>query len=336
LPLLSGLFTFVLGAYLYCVTGLESAHFHLRRPPPTADLHSIPRLADDVLSRLIWWAGAIGLAFTMIVATVVAIYLILRVFEGSAKARTWAAIALVAGALLPPILCYTRAKGVISPHLSRDILELTLGSGTNEGEGDHGTKAEDPHREPPIPGDPHDSLSGLNIVKPLNCFLGCTLSVLVLMMAAFGATLVPSGSAVEPADGAHTRMQQMQLLLYISAILLVAGVFELYALLRWPIAYYAEPADQAAIKTVAAAGASAAGVFFSLLLASVYVPSAALQRFLTTSIAANARPKDKKAQREWLKDRDLYTTPIQILYRVLAILGPSLAGLLGGILKQLA
>ena len=81
LPLLSGLFTFVLGAYLYCVTGLESAHFHLRRPPPTADLHSIPRLADDVLSRLIWWAGAIGLAFTMIVATVVILVVGIRLLS---------------------------------------------------------------------------------------------------------------------------------------------------------------------------------------------------------------------------------------------------------------
>jgi hypothetical protein len=56
-------------------------------------------------------------------------------------------------------------------------------------------------------------------------------------------------------------------------VLLLAGVLEVYALLRWPLAFVADDPSRTAMQSVAATYAAAVGAMFSIVLLVIYIPA---------------------------------------------------------------
>lgn len=120
------------------------------------------------------------------------------------------------------------------------------------------------------------------------------------------------------------RMRQAGWILYAGTLLLVSSVLRLDALYQWSAA--AENVE-AMSKAVGALGDSltrAWGIYYTLLLASVYLPSYAIIRSRAHSLV----PVDESGDLadKWLKDRGLGSTLPELLPRILAILAPFIVG----------
>ena len=69
------------------------------------------------------------------------------------------------------------------------------------------------------------------------------------------------------------------------------------------------------------------GIYFSVLLAATYLPAAAIQYWRASQIARTEIPNAPPHERaNWLKDNGLGMTPLEFLPKLVAILGPILAG----------
>lgn len=122
------------------------------------------------------------------------------------------------------------------------------------------------------------------------------------------------------------RMRRLTLVLYVGTFLLVASVIRLAALYDW-VAVAASAPDDTLRKSVSALGSGLLrvwGVYYTTLLATIYIPSYAVLRYRAQRLPNANLPQETRD--EWLKTHGLTLNISDVLPRIAAILAPILAG----------
>lgn len=125
-----------------------------------------------------------------------------------------------------------------------------------------------------------------------------------------------------------TRNRRLQTVLFAGAAVLVAGVIEIDALYQWAVARTNLGDDSKAAATLITSAASVStGTFFSLFLASAYVPAAVILRRRGSALAERVLPGELPAARtDWLEKNGLGSSVSTQVSTLVALLGPILAG----------
>jgi hypothetical protein len=127
----------------------------------------------------------------------------------------------------------------------------------------------------------------------------------------------------------------LRVVLYVGTFLLIAGILRMSALGQWVISYVA-PSAVAAAQNLNTAVVAVTGGFYTLILAAVYLPSAYIisrRAWVVVGRSTIANPADAQATK--LQERGLAFSFKESLPRVLAVLGPLLAGPIGELFKSL-
>ncbi|MCA1566529.1 MAG: hypothetical protein LC803_12975 [Acidobacteria bacterium] len=129
------------------------------------------------------------------------------------------------------------------------------------------------------------------------------------------------------------RSRLLRVLLYAGAAALIVGVFRLGASLNWGKDFWVagSPAGKDA-STLVTGIISSLGISYTLILGSVYVPTMIMLRARAEALAKVESPDE---QEEWLKKHGLTLSYIAYVPRILAILGPIIAGPIGKFLSDL-
>jgi hypothetical protein len=148
-------------------------------------------------------------------------------------------------------------------------------------------------------------------------------NVVLLVVAPFliatGASAVlhlPPCGAWEKARVLALHEARLNALLNLGAALLAAGTFEIWAFYSWPAAQMAAPGS-AVFFSIAKTMSSVAGAFYSVVLASIYLPAVlVLRRALADEHVAPSAEAEADAKATWTRQ----------LKPLLAMLTPFLAG----------
>jgi len=135
-------------------------------------------------------------------------------------------------------------------------------------------------------------------------------------------------------DRLAARLRETRLLLFSSCVFLTAGVAEIYFLYSWPASFAVE-IDRQFMLHLAATVALLFGCMFTLLLLGIFVPLSLVQAgWITKAVEDAPKPSDWDPEK-WLKKTGLDIGPMVLLGRGVAMLVPTLAGLLPKFLEKL-
>ena len=145
-----------------------------------------------------------------------------------------------------------------------------------------------------------------------------------------GLTLLKPASSTEP-EHKHLAQQMdlLRLTLYAGTAVFITTTLMWSFTMRWAMVYIYPQNGYYYDSTLALANSQliVRGIYFSVLLAATYLPAAAIQNWRASQIASIQKPKAPPIERaNWLKDNGLGMTPLEFLPKLVAILGPMLAG----------
>lgn len=150
------------------------------------------------------------------------------------------------------------------------------------------------------------------------------IAALVLLAFAASATLLrPSPGASSPDELKRSQLA-LRTLLYVAAVLLVTGVVQVRTLHRLPVVDLGEAGEP--FFKMADSLALSTGGLWTLLLLTIYLPSAAILSERGRELARTATSEGDGDAQSWLHERGLDTTPLQHLLRLGAALTPFVAG----------
>ncbi|HUS11110.1 MAG TPA: hypothetical protein VMZ30_11650 [Pyrinomonadaceae bacterium] len=148
------------------------------------------------------------------------------------------------------------------------------------------------------------------------------------------ATLWQRDAAEENETELVKRVNLLRPVLYVSAATLAIAVLKLSATLGWAASYLSPDSEIGKSVVILVRGIVASmGTFYTLLVAGVYVPAALLLRARIRKLAKSQKPDDPDG---WLASHGLTLSFPQYLPRVIALLGPLLAGPLAELLSKAA
>ena len=162
------------------------------------------------------------------------------------------------------------------------------------------------------------------------------LGLTVGFMLAAAACAAIRRDAAEDTEGKALarRMRLLRTTLYAGAAALVVSVVRLSVMLNWGGSFL-PAADTAAgkqVSTLVTGIVTALGIYYTILLAAIYLPAAMVLRSRALSLAdVNGQPPEK--QDEWLKARGLALTYTEYVPRLVAIIAPLLAAPVGSLVK---
>ncbi|MDX1502746.1 MAG: hypothetical protein R3325_10325 [Thermoanaerobaculia bacterium] len=161
------------------------------------------------------------------------------------------------------------------------------------------------------------------VVEMRRWLKGLSAAAIVTMVFAFGAPLaVARGDRTLVHLAGQTR--RLRTLLFVGTALLVAGLLEIAALLRWPAVQLAKPEGEA-VRQAADALAVAAGTLLTVLLLATYGVAALILRARIASLARE-EALDAKAVTAELEEQGAGVGLFQQVARLVALLAPLLAG----------
>jgi hypothetical protein len=178
---------------------------------------------------------------------------------------------------------------------------------------------------------PWPLLTGLLDRPPIrNCSGAAALFMRQERMSAFVAvmTAVAACALVYFARGSERRLalrlRQANWILYAAALQLVTGILRIDALYQWVALAETDAKLAQSVALLGSALTRIWGTYFTLVLASVYLPSHAMYRLRASRIA----PPDLTSEQsdQWLRSLGLNSTLTERLPRILAILSPFIAG----------
>lgn len=125
---------------------------------------------------------------------------------------------------------------------------------------------------------------------------------------------------------------RMRRQLYLSGLVLTFGVFFVISWMRWPM-QMVDDAYAEAYGTLISAALLYTGVYFSLLILSIYLPVALVlegrKQRLAEQAATDKNLADYKARMAWLDMRGLKNNPVDFLKSGLALMSPILTAYAG-------
>ena len=139
-------------------------------------------------------------------------------------------------------------------------------------------------------------------------------------------------SAPNGLNDLSTAMKSLRLILYVGTLLLVAAVLLKKSLYQWSLAFTSRDEQLAkAAEGFLSSFLSVEGGFYTLMLAAMYLPAAYLIH--RRALRLGNLPKEEAKVEEALKTHGLAFSFTESLPRILAILGPVIAGPVGDLLK---
>ena len=121
-------------------------------------------------------------------------------------------------------------------------------------------------------------------------------------------------------------MRWLERLLYVSSLLLVAGIMMARANFTWILVHWTEDTTiSKALGEVIRSGVLECGVFYSTVLASVFLPARAFLRSAVDPLARFEVKGDLDAAKKWLAANDLDRTWQDDARQILALLAPLLS-----------
>lgn len=174
-------------------------------------------------------------------------------------------------------------------------------------------------------------------IQPL-AYIVAALSIIAamfLLVAATSTVHLPRMRSDADSARAGIHMARLRNVLYVGSIMLVSGIFNMGAWLRWPLALF--PLDQANDLIGMALGVSTFwGATFTLTAIAAYVPPAVyVQRRAIEDFRRFNPDKTPAEQEAWLKERKLTISPGSQLIPIAAMAGPLIASPLGALLNHL-
>ena len=131
-------------------------------------------------------------------------------------------------------------------------------------------------------------------------------------------------------ENLRRRQTLLRYLLYVGAALLAIAVMQLSARLGWGTSYLpAANGITPTVKSLVDGIVNSIGAFYALLMAAVYVPAALVLQSRVKQLAEREAPNDPGT---WLTNNGFSLSFSQYLPRILALLGPFLAGSVGDLL----
>ncbi|MCP4663209.1 MAG: hypothetical protein GY856_48070 [bacterium] len=155
------------------------------------------------------------------------------------------------------------------------------------------------------------------------------LTALVLSALAFiiaGAVAILLAEDAQGTERLRERYQRLQIVLYTGAAMLVVGVLHVNSILQWPAVFLSE-ADAKILKMLADGYSADTGLYWTMILLAVYLPSTLVLRAEAWILARRTLSRSTaKEHKEWLLKEKLSPSLLGQLSHLVAILGPFLAG----------
>lgn len=264
---------------------------------PPGTLQRGPASAAELATRLTWSASGLLLATVALGAVVLGAVVVLR----AARGRPGTGLGLlVAGALAGLIGMGHFAERARHFIVFRELLD-----------------------NPAL----YSSDERAFVVSMAGGMRGLTLFAACILSAAACATLLPPRGREHAAQARQLKLQmgRLNLVLYMGAGLLVAGVLEFSALQAWGLARLTDASAKLYAPATSAAVAAIAGVSF-LVLVALYVPALLLLHMRGEDLFDHIRQTETKITREdWLEANGLAVTLPTYVTRFAAVLAPLLA-----------
>ena len=301
----------LLAHVLFGLSGLDLQDLHAATIAERAAVAPAMRLGEAE-ARTLWLATAL-------------LYLVVN--AGAATAACWIVGRRLRGACLRQLAVATAAV------CAAGVIHLVLAAAFRWPVAGIFLSTRDALADSPLVG--AGQLAGFEwIVGPINI-----LSVLVpaTVLAAGCAVLVPPApDTPRRLSEFPRRMRLLRDVLNAASAILVVGVFHMLAWLRWPIALI-DPSRQADLQALATAIVFYWGTAFTLMIAALYVPAAAMLSRQAEAALRQARPEDRPEDpTAWLRQQGLTIMPAQQLPQIVVMLAPLLAGPLGSALSGFA
>lgn len=306
LPVVAAVAVLAPATYLNRVIDVGSGRLALPRDV-VIDLEArdLAVVARDLLARVNWSIGAMVVLATCVAVVGFAGFVVVRALRGWAgRQYLGAALGLltVAGLLAGAVAAGGEEWLLTEPRVTAQLLDATL------------------------------EAVGLRQVVDVQLRLRSLMYLgVAALLAGFSALLaVPHRSSdrdpgAEPAELA-TRNRWLRWLLYAGAAMLVTTVLEIHLYYGWTGAFLAD-ADGQLVHKISRGIALTLGNLFSLLLISLYLSAAAVQRCRALSLVRREEPEASPAQHgQMLAEKGLGLSPLGELTRLAVTVSPLLAG----------
>lgn len=162
------------------------------------------------------------------------------------------------------------------------------------------------------------------------------IAAMFLVVAASSTVVIPNGSDVVGLNAVGPHMSRLRNVLYIGAIMLVCGIVNMGAWMRWPAALLREPERIEAFTGMALGVTTYWGAAFTVITIAAYVPPALYLRSRALSLHERQHPEIGAAEREkWLRSEGFTISEGAKPAPIIAMAGPLLAGPLSSMLNIL-
>jgi hypothetical protein len=251
------------------------------------------------VARASWtFAGGLYL-LACIVALFTAVLVMNEVFSNFGSKSPWQPILIIMFVALDVALVMSlwASKDISSP--AQQLLRATVGQGVPE------------------------------INKYSRLFDAISLTATLTLACAASAILFQRDSKLEKEE-LRRRQTLLRYVLYVGGALLAIAVLQLSTRLGWGASYL--PAGSGitpSVNSLVTGILNSMGSFYALLMAAVYVPAALVLQSRVKQLAAREAPDDPNT---WLTTNGFSLSFSQYLPRIVALLGPMLAGPIGELL----
>lgn len=163
-----------------------------------------------------------------------------------------------------------------------------------------------------------------------------TIAAMFLVVAASSTVVIPTGSDTAGLNAVGLHMSRLRNVLYIGAIMLVCGIVNMGAWMRWPAALLKNPDQVEAFTGMALGVTTYWGAAFTVITIAAYVPPALYLRSQALHLHERIHPETGAAEREkWLRAEGFTISEGAKPAPIIAMAGPLLAGPLSSILNIL-
>jgi hypothetical protein len=161
-----------------------------------------------------------------------------------------------------------------------------------------------------------------------------TVAAMLLVAAATSTVNLPAVPSDPNAPRAGVHMARLRNVLYIGSVMLITGIINMGAWMRWPAALFSS-SEAAEISGMALGVTTYWGATFTLTTIAAYLPPAVYLRMKAVEDFRQANPDKTLAEQEtWLKNHNLTISPGSQLVPIAAMIGPLIASPLGALLSH--
>ena len=290
----------------------EAYFVHLDRLFETGSPQKLAvNITGEFRARFLWFASCLGLLVASLSAIIISLITMRSCFQGR---QFWQALMLAAGFAVVQLVYLN----LVPTNLKRLNFDLTLRLL------EHSRLFNGPY-----------IYTEIWLVAYLVVVVSLVASIF-LFVAASSTVSLPSGTRHQEKCDAGIYMARLRNVLYVGAIMLVTGVVNMGAWMRWPSALFMDVSEDSAIIGMALGVTTYWGAVFTLITISAYVPAAMYLRTRALYLFRNDHPGKSVAEEEqWLEKQGLTVSPGTQMAPIVAMISPLVASPIGALLNTL-